>query len=398
MGDRVPLRSALRRWWSGDHAGASAANLIPSRGGGGTVAPVTNEAAMRHSAVWACLRLRADLLSSMTPDVYRRVGGVKVEVTKPPVLVQPDGVVDLAEWLYSSQIDLDRAGNFFGLVTARDAAGRPARIEMLALADITVRCRGSRITEVRVADEVFSEANGRLPMIWHERQFTVSGLPLGLSPVAHAAWSIQEAKGAQKFAVDWFAGGAIPRAELVNRGKTINPAEASIARDAFAAAVDGGGLFVHGSDWEYRPIQSVAAQSEFLAARQLSAVEIARFFGVPADMIDAAMSGSSITYASITQRNLQFLIMHLGPAVSRREGALSRLTPSPRFVRMNRDILLAMDASTRAATLQTRIESRTLTPDEARRIEDLPPLTPEQESEFARLFGGARSTPTEATA
>lgn len=53
---------------------------------------VTGESAMRHSAVWACLRLRADLISTMPVDVFRRSGGVQVEVTKPSLLVTPDGV------------------------------------------------------------------------------------------------------------------------------------------------------------------------------------------------------------------------------------------------------------------------------------------------------------------
>src|SRR5690349_22002342 len=43
-----------------------------------------------------------------------------------------------------------------------------------------------------------------------------------------------------------------------------------------------------------------------------------------------------------------FLVMHLGPVVSRREEALSRLTPGPRFVKLNTDALLRMDPSSRA--------------------------------------------------
>jgi hypothetical protein len=91
----------------------NAGALIPIRTGQKTGAvTVTNDSAMRHSAVWACLRLRADLVSTMPLDVYRRVNGMQVEMPKPPILVQPGGErVDMCEWLYSSQVDLDRAGN-----------------------------------------------------------------------------------------------------------------------------------------------------------------------------------------------------------------------------------------------------------------------------------------------
>ena len=62
-----------------DHAGATADQLIPPRPGtSGGAAAVTNETALRHSAVWACLRLRANLISTMPVDLYRKVDGIQV--------------------------------------------------------------------------------------------------------------------------------------------------------------------------------------------------------------------------------------------------------------------------------------------------------------------------------
>jgi phage portal protein BeeE len=60
---------------------------------------------------------------------------------------------------------------------------------------------------------------------------------------------------------------------------------------------------------------------EWIDGKRYGVSDIARFFGCPGDLIDAAVSTGSITYANMTQRNLQFLIMHLGPAVYRRERA-----------------------------------------------------------------------------
>jgi HK97 family phage portal protein len=391
--------SSLTSAFSRDASVTSATDLLAAnralRTAGGVT--VTNDTALRHSAVWACLRLRADLVSTMPVDVYRRVNDVQVEVPKPPVLVNPGGEqVGVKEWLYSTQVDLDRAGNAFGVITARsgalgsDGRGLPARIDLVALQDVSVRAKGSEITEYRIAGQAYDPAD-----IWHERQYTVAGLPLGLSPVAYAAWTIEESLNAQQFARDWFAGGAIPLAELVNTAKTISRADAQVAKDHFKAAVANGDLFVHGNDWEYRPIQAVAQQTAFIEAREFGLTDIARFFGCPSDLIDAAVSTGHITYASITQRNLQFLIMNLGPAVSRREDALSRkLVSPPRYVKLNTGALLRMDPEARARTLATRIDSRTLTPNEARELDDLPPFTDDQLAEFDRLFGVARTTPT----
>lgn len=369
--------------------------LIPPRPGtgNGSAPLVDHDSALRHSAVWACLRIRADLVSTMPVDVYRYVNGIQVEAPKPPVLVNPGGErVDIQEWLYSSQIDLDRAGNAFGIITEVNALGLPARIDLQPLAECSVIVRDGELWRYRIAGKLYEPHQ-----VWHEKQFTVGGLPVGLSPVAYAAWSIGEYLSVQKFALDWFTGSAIPAAALRNSEKTISRAEADAIKERFRASVANGDIFVHGKDWEYKPIQALANQTNWIEAKQFGLTDISRFFGCPADLIDAAVSSGSVTYANITQRNLQFLIMNLGPAVSRREHALSKLVPGPRFVKFNRSALLAMDPETRARTLETRIRSRQLAPSEARALEDLPPFTDEQLAEFDRLFGAPRK-PTEAKA
>lgn len=377
-----------------DFAGATADQLIPPRPStSGGAAAVTNETALRHSAVWACLRLRANLISTMPVDLYRKVDGIQVEVPKPAVLVTPGGdEVEMPEWMYSSQFDLDRAGNTVGLITALDGLGLPARIELVPIGDVTVRMRKGKKT-YKIGGKVYEPSE-----VWHEKQYTVPGLPIGLSPVAYAAWSISEYLSIQQFAMDWFRNGAIPSAHLKNTAKVLTPEQADGAKQRFKAAVASRDLFVTGNDWDYDMIQAEQAGADWIAAKQFGIGDIARFFDCPSDLIDAAVSGSSVTYANMTQRNLQFLVMSLGPAVSRREQALSRLSSRPRFVKLNRNALLAMDPQTQASVIKTRIDSRTLTPSEARAFYDQAPLTEDQKAEFDRLFGkGTQTAPTTAT-
>ncbi len=366
----------------------TAGQMIPPRTAtsvGGVV--VTQETALRHSGVWAALRLRANLISTMPVDVFRPVNGVQVEVPKPPVLVNPGGErVGIAEWLYSSQFDLDRSGNCFGLITAKDGLGLPARIDLVPFGEVVVKCKDGEISEYRIGGVKYTP-----DQVWHEKQYTVAGLHVGLSPVAYAAWSIGEYLSVQQFATDWFGSGAVPSAHLKNTAKTMPAAAAAAVKERFKAAVQNRDIFVTGSDWEYDMIQAEAAGSDWLEAKNYGIADIARFFDVPGDLIDAAVSTGNITYASITQRNLQFLTMNLGPAVVRRETALSKLTTDPRFVKLNADALLRMDPATRAATTAQRITSRTLAPSEARELEDLPPLTDAQVAEFAQLFGAPAS-------
>lgn len=359
---------------------------------------VSNDSAMRHSAVWACLRLRADLISTLPLDIYRRVAGIQVECPKPEVLRNPAGPTQqpgdgYADWMYSSQLDLDRSGNTVGLITARDGLGLPARVELAPASETSVVVKGGVLTWYRINGKLYDPKD-----IWHERSHPVSGFPLGLSPVAYAAYTIGQAMSIQEFATNWFGTGSVPRARLSNKAKTINPLEASIVKESWRASLQSNEPFVHGSDWEYAMIQAEHASTDWLDGQKFSITDTARFFGVPADLIDSGETGvtGKVTYQNITQRNMQFLVMQLGPAIIRREIALSALTPKPRYVKLNTKAFLRLDPLSQAEMLQSKILSRTLTPTEARELDDLPPLTQAQIAELDHFWppGGAVKPPT----
>jgi len=344
--------------------------------------PVARDQALTHSAVWACLRLRADLISTMPVDIFRRVNGVQVEVPKPPVFVKPGGSrMRWMEWMYATQVDLDSFGNTFGIITVRDGTGLPAVIELVAASSVTIRCKDNVWTYVIKGVE-YSERD-----IWHERQFSVAGMPVGLSPIAHAAMSIRGYLSAQEFAQDWFSNSTIPSGHLKNTARTLNRKQSLKAKQSFKAAVSSGDVWVSGNDWEYNMLAAKASESGFLESMKASIPDVCRFLGVPGDMIDAETSTGSITYANITQRNLQLLIINIGPAVARREDAFTAdLLPQPRYAKLNANALLRMDLKSRYDSYKVAIDSRFMTPNEARDNENLPPLTPEQEAEIGRLF------------
>jgi integrase len=81
------------------------------------------------------------------------------------------------------------------------------------------------------------------------------------------------------------------------------------------------------------------------------------------------------------------LIMQLGPAVTRREKNLSKLTAAPRFVKLNTNALLRMDPLNKAKAIDVALKNGSLTIDEGRALDDRPPLTPEQIEQFLTLYG-----------
>src|SRR5581483_2011458 len=131
---------------------------------------VTDETALRHSAVWACLRVRADLLSTFPIDVFRKVNGVDVEMPVSPILVEPGGSHwDYNTWMWASQFDYDRAGNTVGLITEKNALGLPARIDLVEISRVQVfQNKNMAEHRYRIDGKVYTP-----DQVWHERQFPV---------------------------------------------------------------------------------------------------------------------------------------------------------------------------------------------------------------------------------
>lgn len=353
---------------------------------------VDGDSALRHSAVWACLRLRADLISTMPVDELRRVGGIQRPIEpKDQFLIRPDGERDVTDWMYASQVDLDRYGNCFGLHMIGQT-GMTQAVDLWPAGKVTVRGNGNRVTAYRYEGKEFTP-----DQVWHERQFTVAGLPVGLSPIVYGAMSIGGYLSAQQFAADWFNDGAQPSGTLRNTEEDrLSELVITTAKDKFKQAVANRDLFVTGKDWEFSPASVDAAGAAFLDEMRYGVIDVARFFGVPSDMIDAesTTSGTKITYANVTQRNLQLLVMNLGPAIIRREAALSAALYGPRYVKLNTDAILRMDPAQRAGLLASQVAARLRTPTEAREADNLAPFTPDQIAEFAALYGEPNRTPT----
>lgn len=377
--------------------GSSAAQLVAERTGSRSDplrAPVSARVARQNSVWWAAQRLRADLISTMPVNVYRKVSGVGVEMAKPPVLVTPDGSDSLwVDWMAASQRDLDSVGNTIGIIRATDGLGYPAVIELQPIEDVTVRRSKGGVVDYSIGGKAYDARD-----IWHERQFPVSGTPVGLSPLAAAAQSLNTTISAQRFAVEWFGNSAVPASHLRNVEKTVKATEARVVKERFKEAVSAGDVFVTGKDWEYNMLAAKENERSWVQTLEWGGAEAARFLGVPGDMIDLPTKGSSVTYANITQRNLQLFIINIGPAVMRREAAFSaRLVSKPRYVKLNPGALMRMDLKGRYEAYGIAIENRFKTVTEVRALEDDLPYTPEQEAEFARLFptssNPARSNP-----
>lgn len=348
----------------------------------GSLLDISSDQAMRHAAVWACVRLIAGTVSTLPVDVIRTRGNGREEV-QVPLISSPSALVSPITWRDQLMVSLLLRGNAYGLITQVDRAGYPLAIELVHPDKVVGRVEDGR---VRLSWDGTEHELWPFGDAIHVPAFTVPGSPFGLSVLDYARTTIGSGLASEEWGARFFTDGAVPSAVL-STDQAITREQAQELKARFMAAVAGKREpAVLGAGVTYTPISVSPGESAFLETFRMSGENICRLFGVQAEMIGLASSGSSVTYANREQRVQDFLTFSLSPWLSRIEEALSNLLPSDHVVRFRTGGLLRADIQTRYAVYEAsaRISQMTdgampLTVDEMRALEDLPPLTQSEE-------------------
>ena len=326
---------------------------------------VTPDQAMRLSAVWSCVRLLADTVSTLPVDVYRD----GAPIATPPLLQRPAAGLERVEWLHAVTVSLLLRGNAYGAITARSGATLlPAQVELLDPDKVTVRRDENGRVEYRVAGEVWPAED-----LWHVRAYPVPGGVAGLSPVEYARQAIGLGLAAEKYGARFFGDGATPQGIITSdRPLSQNDAEnvanrwRTLHEGSRKVAVLSGGL-------TFTPISINPEESQFIDTQRFTVAQIARVFGVPPELVGGD-AGNSLTYANVESRALDFLRYSVQPWLVRLEVALSALLPRNQQVKFNPNALLRATTAERYAAHEIALRAGFLTVDEVRALEDLPPL------------------------
>lgn len=347
-------------WWDGAETAS-----------GERVTPTT---ALQLAAVWRCISLVAELLSSMPVDTYRGAGPAKAEVQNPPAIVlRPSQRVTRREWVYQYVTSMMLRGNAYGVALAHDpSTALPTVVEWVDPSSVSVVCPSSlALPEYYIDGRRVDRDN-----IVHLRNVLLPGCIEGLSPIEYHAETIGLGIAARKFGSQWFGQGAHPSAILSTDQKLV-PEQAEEMKKSFLASIrKRREPAVLGAGIKYTQIQVSANESQFLATQQMSAVEIALVFGVPPEMINASLPGStnSKTYSNREQMWQDFVSTCLAHYAGRLEDAWSGMTPRGQRVQFNLDALLRGDTLSRYQAHAIGISSQFITPNEARELEDRKPI------------------------
>lgn len=346
---------------------------LPWGGGSSTSSgeEVNTHTALQVGAVWRCVTLVAELISSLPVDVVRADGKVTTPVTKPPVVaVKPSLRVTRREWVYEYVASMMLHGQAIGLILATDRVGTPTVVEWVAPTSVNIVCETSFSQPEYYIDGVKVDRS----KIVHVRNFILPGCIEGLSPIEYHAETIGLSIAARKFGARWFGDGGHPSAILSTDVK-IDPAQAATIKERFVAALRGRREpAVLGAGFKYTPVQVSPNESQFLETRGATVSEIALIFGVPPEYVGGAQSGSSVTYANREQNWQDFIATCLRHYVIRLEEAWSAMTITGQEVKLNLDALLRGDTKSRYEVHEIGLRNHFVTIDEVRELENKPPL------------------------
>lgn len=347
---------------------------------GGIGAP-SSDRALSVSAVYACVRLLSEAIATLPLDTFIRLGGDRRPYRPRPDYLSfaPPGVSRI---VYLSQLMLSWLfeGNAF-VATPRDALGVPTSLLVLDPTRVAVLRDARGEIAYRVDDGPLLDYR----QIMHIPGIMMPGMLRGVSPVRAARETIEAGVTSIGYGRHFLQNLSVPPAVLEMPSDTTDEeaarAKARRVKAAWAESHAGPeqagkiGVLLGGA--KLSSIAFSPEDAQWLESRRFGVSEIARFFGVPPHLI-ADATGSTSWGSGLAQQNTAFGAFSIRPWVERIEDAHGRLLTSHGmpdvFVKLNVDALLRASTAERFATYQTAIAARVMTPNECRRLEDLPPL------------------------
>lgn len=345
--------------------------------GGAVVSP---ETALKLSAVWACVKLRAETISTLPLHLYDE----KKQLAKDHDLYrilhdQPNADMCASEYWQIQSASLDLWGNAYSYIARRNDKSIIS-LEPLFPSEMVVKRSKEGALEYHYTE------NGNMKVyredeILHFKGFTLDGY-VGLSAIQFFAQTIGMQFDANNQAQDWFKNGLKVGGFLETGESTLTGEQRTRMRNhlaEFSKPENAGKYMILEAGMKLASASSIRinpVDAQLLESRYFGIEEICRAFGVPPQLIGHTNKASSWA-SSLEQTNQGFLTYSLNPQLVRYEQTITRklLLPAdkykyrPKFVV---DGLLRANNAARAEFYVKMTQNGLYTRNEVRELEDLP--------------------------
>jgi HK97 family phage portal protein len=334
---------------------------------------VSRESAMRHAAVWACVRLRAETIGMLPVSVVEYDGDTRKAVDGPAWLERPNPEMTRFDLFERTSSSLDIDGNAFWWLE-RDNLGRITEVWPLPPSRVTVfRDAETQERRFRVADDKDSYGSEQ---VFHIPGFTLPGRLRGLSPIEQHASAIGLALAAEEYGEQFFSNGVL-MSGVITAPDRPSPTEARFMQDSFARDHRGlrnahrPGFLFGGASWT--PLSMANDAAQFLETRRYQVSEIARIFRVPPHKIGDL---DRATFSNIEHQAIEWVTDGVLPYTTRIEAAVvaAGFLDRGQRLKFNMAGLLRGDTTTMYQAFTLGRNGGWLSVDDIRALLDLNPL------------------------
>jgi HK97 family phage portal protein len=287
---------------------------------------VTNKNSVRLVPVWAAVQLVAGAVGSLPLHVYRtQPDGTRIETPKHPVarlLDTPNAWMDGGELIETAMGHLLLWGNAF-LYKIKDADGKVNELWPINPQRVKVAKDGKGVPYY-VLDGDKGPYTGR--EFIHIRGLSFDGL-VGLSPIQMARQGLGTYAAVEKYAGKFWANNATPGGVLTHPQR-LSPEAAERLRAQWHASHGGTGnasrVAILEEGMKFEPMSLPLEDAQMVQQMELSTLNVARLFQIPAHMLQTNANGSSLTYTTTAMEYEHFVRFTLRRWLARWEKSLMR--------------------------------------------------------------------------
>jgi HK97 family phage portal protein len=336
---------------------------------------ITEDSAMRLSAVFGAVRVISETIASLPWEVKQDAGDSTRSASAHPInklIHHPNGMMTDFNFREVCQAHLCLHGNAF-IAIRRNEAGQPVKLIPVHPDRVEVKVyKDEKFYTIDQGKETFDDTE----MI-HILGLSFDGI-IGKSVIESARESIGLGLAADQFGGSFFGNGANVSAVLTHPGKLSDEAYKRLMASwqrRYSGMDNSHKTAILEEGMNLTKVSISPQESQFLETRKFGVEDIARFFRIPLAYLGSLENSS--TRANIEEQGIQFQRNTILPWVKRWEAEFNRkLFPGQEdyFIRMNMDGLLRGDISSRYSSYATARQWGWLSVNDIRKHESLDPI------------------------
>ncbi|HHZ7362329.1 TPA: phage portal protein [Proteus mirabilis] len=343
---------------------------------------VTADKAMQLSAVWACVRLLSESISTLPNKIYKSESDGSRSLAKDHPIYrllckQPNFEMTPSRFMLMVVASLCLRGNSF--IEKKYIGSKLVALEPLLPQNMMVkRSDQTGMLEYKYTDPL-GQKTRTIPTnkIMHIRGFGMDGI-CGMIPVKIGRDVIGAALSVEESAAKIFENG-LQSSGFLSSEFPLDDEQRERIRSyllSFVGSKNAGKMMVLEGGMKYNNVTMNPEAAQMLESRTFSIEEICRWFRVPPFMV-GHMDKQSSWASSVEGMNMQFLTNTLRPLLVNIEQEISRCLlngDDDYYAEFSVEGLLRADSEGRSAYYTTALQNGWMSRNDVRRLENLPPI------------------------